>query len=224
MRKRKEFTRTVLSLVIILGVTLGVTAAGYADITGTYVDATIGPDPGSGNTTSADPGDSSAWLGGNSSTDNKWWQRLGLGATMNDTIFVSGRYDYAPMLKMTLTGLTVGQEYEIRVIWHDHATTVEMHLLAGFSPDALTQYDGCDATRTGLTSGSEIQVETLLGTAIADGSGEITVYIDDVKPVSPSIRDQRTRFDGLSYVLVPEPGTLSLLAVGGLVALRRRKK
>jgi len=207
MLKKREVMRIVMSLIAILGLASGSYAAFIG--TGTYVDATTS------NTTHADG--SSAWSTPNNvAGDNLWWERTGLGATMNDTIFVDDETENAPMIKMTLTGLTPDVDYYIYAIWHDHGTTIEMFLAGGLSSDDLTQYDGETATRTGLVAGAEIQ-------ATADGSGEITAYIDDYQPGTTGLRE-RTRFDGLSYLEVPEPVTLSILALGGLLAVVRRRK
>jgi len=60
--------------------------------------------------------------------------------------------------------------------------------------------------------------EASLGTAIADGNGEINVYINHTPNAA------KTVYDGVGYSLVPEPGTLALVCMAGLMGLVARRR
>ena len=64
----------------------------------------------------------------------------------------------------------------------------------------------------------------LLGTATANGAGEIAVFVDDL-PTSLNV-NRRTWYDGVSVAVVPEPSSLALAALGlaGLAWRRRGAK
>ncbi len=67
------------------------------------------------------------------------------------------------------------------------------------------------------TAGSRILYQQLLGAVTGT---EITVYIDD--QTSHGAHNYRTWYDGIGYV--PEPATISLLALGGLAILKKRRR
>jgi hypothetical protein len=62
-----------------------------------------------------------------------------------------------------------------------------------------------------------------LGIAVADGSGNIAVFIDDL--ASPTQRErERTWYDGVGHSLVPEPASLAMLCMGMAAALLLRRR
>ena len=209
-----------------------------------YLDATSGA---SGNTTLADGSLFSPPLNGTTGTDNNWEQRTVLGASGN--IFESGGENVtenAPELRTLITGLTPGAAYSVYVNFWDPTSNVEdWNIRAGFAsnPGANTLFSAADATGD-LTSTGAILANTLtystaptifaesgrallaglLGTTIANGAGEIAVFVDDL-PTSLNV-NRRTWYDGVSVAIVPEPSSLALAALGlaGLVWRRRGAK
>jgi hypothetical protein len=91
---------------------------------------------------------------------------------------------------------------------------------------------GFTVAPTTISESSRFLWQASLGTAVADGSGQIQVFIDDfsfeglaVPPTGPAHVNHRTWYDGVGYSLVPEPSTLTLGLLGGMSLLiaRRRK-
>lgn len=207
----------------------------------TYVDATSGV---GGNTALADGSTFSPPLNGTTGIDNNWEQRTTFGSGGN--IFESGgeQIEDAPELRTRLSGLTPGMQYTIYInFWDPGSTTEDWSIRAGFAsnPGANTLYSAADATielgdATAAVLASSLTYDTsptlfsesgrnllagLIGTATANGSGQIDIYFDDL-PNGTTV-NRRTWYDGISYEAVPEPGS-SLLSLAGLaIALRRRR-
>jgi hypothetical protein len=200
----------------------------------TYVDAdgvnTL-TDPGGVSLT--DPSVSTDNAG--STSDGKWNLRYfgnGSPATIWETWGTEG--NNLPMLATTITGLTPGDSYDVYVYFQsgdDTNLSQKWDVLAGFTTGAMTNYtrthaDSSDAVASDFTTpvqvadGNRLMVQSSLGTAVADASGEITVYVDSNGGSSST----RTWYDGVGYEAVPEPSAALLLGLGGLALLRRRRK
>lgn len=105
---------TLVTILVLVGMVITSTAA----LTGTYVDATIA------NTTNNTAGQ--AWYSAvQSDTDDLWFKSTTVGE--NGTIWASqggdaGIEEDSPLLKTTITGLTPGEKYKIRVVYSAAAT------------------------------------------------------------------------------------------------------
>jgi hypothetical protein len=94
------------------------------------------------------------------------------------------------------------------------------------NPGPVTTADAGGVENGGYFAGSVLAsesdrflAEVGLGVATADANGEIWVYVDDLANTSNA---NRTWYDGVGYEVVPEPGSLALLGLGGLFLARRR--
>jgi len=179
----------------------------------TYVDATSGA---GGNTTLSNGSTFTPPLNGTTGPDNNWEQRTVFGSSGN--IYESGGEvaENAPELRMKLTGLTPGGTYRVRVHFWDASPA--WRIRAGFSSAAgsntlyANQAEAAGIGATGAVAASSLTYTVApttfaesdrtmfsadLGTTLANGSGEIAVFLDDLAPVLGP--NDRTWFDGLSY-------------------------
>jgi hypothetical protein len=185
----------------------------------TYLDATSGV---GGNTTLSDgslftpPGDSVTGL------DNNWEIRnLGTGGN----VYEAGAEvaENAPEIRTTLSGLTPGAHYAIYAFfWDANGTTENWSIRAGLNsaPGANPLYSAADATgilgaNAGVvastltysgtpplfTEGNRVLQAASVGTATADGTGTVRVFIDD-KP-STIGANNRSWYDGAGWALLP---------------------
>lgn len=187
----------------------------HADLT--YVDASTS------NTTLANGSAFNPPLNGTTGIDNNWEQRTTFGSSGN--IFEAGGEqpaENAPEIKTTLSGLTPGASYNIHVcFWDPTSTGEDWNIRAGIAanPGANTLFSAADSTGelgstaavlastqtfttapTILAEGGRALLSAPLGAITADGSGEISVFIDD-RSASTSV-NLRTWYDGLAYELV----------------------
>ena len=207
----------------------------------TYVDATSGA---GGNTTLADGSLFNPPLNAVTGADHNWEQRTTFGSSGN--IFEAGgeTAENAPELRTLISGLTPGWAYSVYVhFWDGSGTAPDWNVRAGFAsnPGANTLFanpaDAADLGATAAVLASSLTYATapttfaeadrtmfagLLGMAVADGSGQLSIYIDDLPSTIGA--NNRTWYDGVSYAVVPEPSSLALAALGlAGIALRRRK-
>lgn len=206
-----------------------------------YLDATSGV---SGNTTLANGSLFSPPLNGTTGADQNWEQRTTFGSSGN--IFEAGGEvaENAPEIRTLISGLTPGASYTVYAhFWDGSGTAPDWNVRAGFSsnPGANTLFanpaDAADLSATAAVLASSLTYGTaptlftevdrtmyagLVGVGVANGSGELFVYIDDLPSAIGA--NNRTWYDGVSYSLVPEPSTLALVGIGlGGLALRKRK-
>lgn len=211
----------------------GITA-GHAAIT--YVDATSTNTTGSAYTTT-----------GNLYADNIWSIRtVGSGNSdiVGNTVFEAGpegTTENVPVLSTLISGLTPGETYELYVFFVTFPTTDTTQLWrirAGLDSGSLTQYDRDSSATIVLTDGSTTTLvdpsnnpvtvptnrdyrQATLGTAVADGSGNITIFVDS--GIGTNAANHRTWYDGVGALAVPEPAS-SLLGMLGMTALLRRRR
>jgi hypothetical protein len=240
------FERGPITSALLLSLGLAGSVYGQTSLSLTYLNATSGV---GGNTTLADGSVFTPPLNGTTGTDNNWEQRTPFGSGGN--IFEAGGEqpaENAPELRTTISGLTPGVSYDIHVnFWDPTSTTEDWSIRAAFTSNAgaNTLYSATDAigelSSTGSVLASTLTYTTapsifaesgrallsgFLGTVQADGSGVISIYIDD-RNAATSV-NLRTWYDGVSYgvAVVPEPSSFAALAglVGlGFAATRRRR-
>ena len=125
-------------------------------------------------------------------------------------------------MDMTIRGLTPNASYNINVVLFAKVGEESgFGVNAGFTSGALTTFlasDGYDATPGGAVTGGNWRIP--IGSTSADALGDLHVFLDNDDPEFAP----RTEIDGVIYSLVPEPNSLSLLALGTLsvFGLRRR--
>ena len=196
-----------------------------------YIDA----EPGvGGNTVRASDGDPDAWWINATAPDGLWGFRAfgfdqdGVFNGPTKDIYESsgtgsGAEDSVPII-ITVSGLTPGEMYQVSVVYWS-SDSQNWNVRAGFDLGNMILYDrtgevGIPGTLIpGYHDGDRDPYSGLVGSIAADGSGEIKVYIDDLSPGTGWY--DRSWYDGLE--VVPEPATCVLLALGGLMSLRRRR-
>lgn len=193
----------------------------------TYLDATTGP---GGNTTFADGSVFSPPVNGTTGSDNNWEERTGF-ANGGNVIEAAGEYisvngENAPEIRTLITGLAPGGTYQVYVHFWDGGSTNAWSIRAGFvsNPGANTQFvavgdlvafpNATEGGRSGslnYDTAPSLYVEAdrtayaaSVGTTVADGSGQIVVYIDDLPNITgdPAMR---TWYDGVSHALIAPP-------------------
>jgi hypothetical protein len=206
----------------------------------TYVDAVSGV---GGNTTLSGGGTFTPPLNGATGADNNWEQRTTFGSSGN--IYEAGgeASEDAPTLQTKISGLTAGAAYSVYVhFWDGSGADPDWNVRAGFASGSLTLFgngvatDAVDLGATGAGLASDLTYTTaptvfteadrtmfagLVGNAVADGSGEIAVYIDDLPSTIGA--NNRTWYDGVSYEQVPEPSALALLMLAAPAAFAVRR-
>lgn len=182
-------------------------------------------------------------IGGTTADDNLWSLRTGFAS--GSTIYESGQGDGedAPEIVTTIDGLVPNTPYTIYVhFWDGSGTDPDWNVRAGLSsnPGANTAFaNPADAADIGATAGvvaSSLTYTTppttfqeadrtmfagLVGEGTSNSTGQLAVYIDDL-PSTIGVNN-RSWYDGVSYEVVPEPGCMALLALGGLLVGRRRR-
>lgn len=185
-----------------------------------YVDASTT------NTTLATGGTFAPPTNGTTGNDNNWEQRTTFGS--GGSIFESGGEqpaENAPELRTTISGLTPGASYTIFVYFWDPTSTGEdwsIRAAGSSNPGANTLYSASDSTTelgstaaisantqtfatapTTLVEGGRALLAAPIGTLTANGSGVITVFVDD-RHAATSV-NFRTWYDGVAYELAAPP-------------------
>lgn len=201
--------------------------ADAAPISGTFVGANTGNTTAQGGGTWASAGNAAG----------HWWDQSGgvaaIGAYSIVGINDSGGFNLGNAgdvgIVTTISGLTPGAQYDVNFIWSGvwGWSNSFQGMNVGFDPGSTTILPGKDGVPFGSwvdepSNTSSMKVwEDLIGTATADAGGNIEVYVNNVQP-SGSYTSLQS-YNGLSYTLVPEPGSLALLGLGGFALLRRRR-
>lgn len=172
-----------------LGLVWGAAAFGWTGSVyqGMYVDATEA-------NTAAVSGQS-PWNSGTADAAGLWKLRNTFG---NELMLweANGNTSYlgdCPMLVTTVLGLLPGFSYEVSVVyWNPSGQNIR--LLAGLSSGSLSEFNTNNGSsrQTGAVDADRYEYEGLIGTAQADASGSIRVYIDDIAET------YRSWYDGLT--------------------------
>ena len=150
-------------------------------------------------------------------------------------------------LKTTVTGLVNGQKYAVYVVYSTKGGGENWTTTASLDPITLDENGtvtsgltyGMDAgtytpdaevgTTVHIHAGTVIDASTYsgmmgkIGNISSDGS-DLVVYIADITDfVVDGTQNYRAWYDGVFLEAVPEPATLSLLGLGALALLRRKK-
>lgn len=200
----------------------------------TYLDADFG----------TNTGPAAASAGTTTAPDGLWGQRpFGSSATIFEASGTGSGAEDAAEIYTTISGLSPGL-YKVYVhFWDGSGPDPDWNVRAGFTSGSLTLYAngvGTDATDLGATGAglaSDLTYSTaptvfveadrtmyagLVGTAAANGSGEITVYVDDLPSTIGA--NNRSWYDGVSYAAVPEPASALLLALALPALFIRRRR
>jgi hypothetical protein len=180
----------------------------------TYVDATDGP---TGNTTLAD---GSPLIATDTTGSTTWRQRDD--ATFGSSTSVFEGVDPSPEIKTTLTGLTPGASYRIRVhFWDPQSTAEDWSIRARLATTTYSTYAreaaavagsiatplantltyATPPTTFGPHSGREMLAADI-GTTTADAQGRIEIFIDDLPS---TLTNLRTWYDGISHETTAPP-------------------
>ena len=133
--------------------------------------------------------------------------------------FVVSTYRYyRESYTLTIPGLTIGQEYKYQVLWGENGRArAETFTIEGVDvkPDPLANFD----TNDFITSGDAVEEGLMLsGTFIA------TDTVFDLFMEFDSNTNALSGITSLTLEIIPEPASLLLLAMGGLLMTRRSSR
>ena len=136
----------------------------------------------------------SPWNSGTGDTAGLWKLRNTFGNNTN-LWEANGNTSYlgdCPELVTTISGLLQGIDYDIYLIfWIPNNQNIRVR--TGLSAGSLTEFNNSNSTLTGGVEGDRSEYQGLAGTAKANGSGQIKLYIDDIAST------YRTWYDGATY-------------------------
>lgn len=231
---------------LFFSLTLGCLVASPAYAAIVHTDAVGGS---GGNTVNAATASDNDWftVGGNLRADDLWGERgsFGIGGgRVYENWHPSGDHpdaqdDLSADLITTVSGLNPGQSYSV---WVDYVRfsavvadpdgnrggveaglTLAADMLV-FGDSTGEDYVIGGSNLNGFTNADRVGLRGYLGVGVADGSGELDVFIGTELPAG--VNSERTWYDGVSVeAVVPEPTSLLIFITGlGLTALRKRER
>ena len=146
--------------------------------------------------------------------------------------FQSGESESCPLMTTTIGGLNPADSYDVYVQYWGYAeTSITFGVQAALSGGTLVDYSNYNAYNTNdytisqyITDGGHALLEAYVGTVT--GVTSVAVDIDDglAAVPSPPTPDNRVRSSYYGLSIIPEPATMLVLAIGGMLSLIRRKK
>lgn len=238
--KRRQLFVAVLSISAMAWMAGGATAATFnANLDGTdftVVEVDPFPDGGAeGNAGRAD-GSGTFWsTAASSNSDDLWRERSFLSgsgwgsiAGSTDRLFEISQADLtgAPDLRLTVSGLAP-ENYQVVVLYtarddnqSDANNGVVEAILNGSIGDSGTLiYTEGNASSAALTSSGTDVWATYYGDLGLTGGGATGFTVD----ISGVAGFSRTHAIGVAYRIIPEPASLALLGLGGVMMLKRRR-
>lgn len=210
----------------------------------TYVDAEPGNTTLNGDPLNLDAGTANYSLDYSNVTDGLWGWRTnrtdvnGAGIWVTDGGEGPGEFDreMTAALKVDVTLADAGV-YDLYAVimnngsgggrWDVAARIGDVGEFAQFNRDSeeMTQALAADFEGTvKVAGGGDMTMKVLIGQYTTTAAGEtVSIYVNGLDSWGAAGLDQRTRFDGVGYAMVPEPASMVLLSVGAFLGLRRRK-
>ena len=134
---------------------------------------------------------------------------------------------------LTMSGLTIGNQYEIQLMGNDARGTNRSGYMIGVTDDATLDVFSRVANLNNFTAASELSGDYLIGTFTADaasqtfrmGGTRAGNYVDGQAYDNPNGgQAQINALQVRDLGVVPEPSSTALLGLGGLALILRRKK
>ena len=225
-------TRAALMVAAITSFVLIGAASAPAAIIGTYVDAKPSGTAAAWASPNTSPSGAFAFSYTGDSGDGFWDDRTGFGLDSNGTlsgtrnILEAGtsNVETLPTITTTVSGLAL-QRYDVYVLYWSTPTTADWSVRAKLSTAAsFVEYDrsgtlGTAGTDTSINGAGLNLYEAYIGTTATVTSFSVNL----LNSTSTDFVNNRTWYDGVAYVELPEPASLGLMGVGGMLLLRRRR-
>lgn len=212
-----------------LGLLAAAAGSSQANAALVYVGATAGASGNTINLETTAPGNQTDWKTGldDGSDDgrvagNDLWGSIGtqgfaaFDASLTAVWESTGSpADDAPQLQTTVSGLAPGL-YDVYVLYSTASGAAPgWEITAGLNGGAQVEYD--DTVGTVLSTIAPFELRGVLLGQVSGTSFTVEANDDDQADAN------RTRYVGVAYELVPEPSSLALLCLGGLIVARRRR-
>lgn len=178
-----------------------------------FIDRTIGDVTFQGRSWT---GASDVGLGGAVTSNSIDSTDLGTSTDSESLSFVVSTYrNYRESYTLTIPGLTIGQEYKYQVLWGEAGRVrAETFTIEGVDvkPSPSANFD----TNDFISNGDAVEEGLMLSGVFVAADTEFNLFME-----FDSNTNALSGISGLTLEIVPEPGSLLLLAAGGLIVLYR---